>query len=173
MKRLVRRFLGVFKSIYVWAETEDVLKQKETIKPTENTEPKKFVPNNPQKKEQIMETEEQEDEVKTVRSVWDYLRFNENTQAFHLNAVTNFDEWVDMDEIRRRVLELYGVSYKNEKSLYPYLKTLTDVGLFETVSAGGGRRKWRKKSILIIVEKESKERSEIKAKNKEKQNSSN
>ncbi|MBI4052400.1 MAG: hypothetical protein HY394_00005 [Candidatus Diapherotrites archaeon] len=74
----------------------------------------------------------------------------ENTQAFHLASVIGFDEWVDMEEIRRRVVALFGIEYKNEKSLYPYLKTLSDIGLFESTSAGG-RRKWRKKDLIIII----------------------
>ncbi len=162
IKKLVRSFLGVFKSIYVWAETEDKTKQKSQPYNSQNT-----VEESQKRVGGLNERLEKQD-VKTVRSVWDYLRFNENTQAYHLNAVINFDEWIDMDEIRRRILELFGVEYKNEKSLYPYVKTLTDVGLFETVSAGG-RRKWRKKSNLIVIEEERPEKSELTAKNREKE----
>lgn len=87
-------------------------------------------------------------EVEEVRTVWDFLKFQENTQADHLSKVIGFEEWVDMEEMRRRIQELFGVNYKNERSLYPYLKALSDAGLFESTSAGG-RRKWRKKDLLI------------------------
>ena len=91
-----------------------------------------------------------------IRSVWDHLKLVENTQAFHMAAVIGFDEWVDMEEIRRRILALFGIEYKNEKSLYPYLKTLSDIGLFEATSAGG-RRKWRKKDLIIIIKAKKEE----------------
>ena len=65
--------------------------------------------------------------------------------------VIGFEEWVDMAEIRRRVKEIFSVEYKNEKSLYPYLKTLTDVNLFETTNIGG-RKKWKKKELLFELE---------------------
>jgi hypothetical protein len=83
-----------------------------------------------------------------IHSVWDYLDFRENTQAHHLTSVIGFEELVDMDEIRRRIQEQFHVEYKNERSLYPYLKTLVDIGLFETLDVGG-KRKWRKKTVLI------------------------
>jgi len=91
-----------------------------------------------------------------VRSVWDFLQFNEHTQAFHLASVIRFDEWAAMDEIRRRIFELFQVDYENERSLYPYLKTMVDIGLIETNSIGG-KRKWRKKDLLVKIEKEAKE----------------
>jgi len=95
-------------------------------------------------------TEEKES---TIHSMWDFLSFTENTQAFHLVNVIGFEEWVNMEEIRRRVKEIFSVEYKNEKSLYPYLKTLTDVNLFESSNIGG-RRKWRKKDLLFELETE-------------------
>lgn len=85
-----------------------------------------------------------------IHSVWDYLRFQEHTQAFHITNVVGFDEWVAMDEIRRRVTDLFNVSYKNERSLYPYIKTLVDIGLMETSNVGG-KRKWRKKDLMIKI----------------------
>jgi hypothetical protein len=91
-----------------------------------------------------------------VRSIWDFLQFNEHTQAFHLASVIRFDEWATMDEIRRRIFELFQVDYENERSLYPYLKTMVDIGLIESNSIGG-KRKWRKKDLLIKIEKEEKE----------------
>jgi hypothetical protein len=96
---------------------------------------------------------EQEPE-KEIRSLWDFLSFTENTQAYHLVNVLGFDEWIDMQEIRRRIKELFGVEYKNERSLYPYLKTLVDINLIETMNIGG-RRKWRKKELLFEIAKES------------------
>ena len=91
-----------------------------------------------------------------VRSIWDFLQFNEHTQAFHLASVIRFDEWATMDEIRRRIFELFQVDYENERSLYPYLKTMVDIGIIETSNIGG-KRKWRKKDLLIKIEKEDKE----------------
>lgn len=91
-----------------------------------------------------------------IKSIWDFLQFNEHTQAFHLASVIRFDEWATMDEIRRRIFELFQVDYENERSLYPYLKTMVDIGLIETNSIGG-KRKWRKKDLLVKLEKEEKE----------------
>lgn len=91
-----------------------------------------------------------------IRSIWDFLQFNEHTQAFHLASVIRFDEWVTMEEVRRRIFDLFQVDYENERSLYPYLKTMVDVGLIESNNIGG-KRKWRKKDLLIKIEKEKKE----------------
>lgn len=92
-------------------------------------------------------------------SIWNFLDIKENTQAAHIVEVLGFDEWVEMEEIRRRILELFGIQYKNERSLYPHLKTLADLGLLETTDAGG-RRKWRKKEILIKTQKKEQKRKE-------------
>jgi hypothetical protein len=105
----------------------------------------------PQRKVVLYESESKEPE--HFVSIWDYLSFRENTQASHLSKVIGFTEWVSMKEIFRRIKELFGIEYKNEKSLYPYLKTLTDLGLFETNDAGG-QRKWRKKELIIKVKPE-------------------
>ena len=83
-----------------------------------------------------------------IHSIWDYIKFKENTQAFHISRVLGFEEWVDMVELRRRIKDVFGVEYKNERSLYPYVKTMDDLGLMESTNAGG-RRQWRKKDILI------------------------
>ena len=116
-------------------------------------------------------TEEKES---LIHSLWDFLTFVDNTQAFHLVNVIGFEEWVDMEEIRRRIKEIFSIEYKNEKSLYPYLKTLNDVNLFESSNIGG-RRKWRKKDLLfeLKTEKESESNEEkttisIRAKAKDK-----
>lgn len=112
-------------------------------------------PNNP-----IYPQENQKSKEVRVLSVWDVLKFNDNTQAFHLSSVIRFDEWVTMDEIRRRIFELFQIDYQNERSLYPYLKTLVDIGLIENTNIGG-KRKWRKKDLLIKIEQEEEEKEEI------------
>ncbi|MEK6958963.1 MAG: hypothetical protein AABW59_02850 [archaeon] len=94
-----------------------------------------------------------------ITSVWDILQFNDNTQAFHLSNVIRFDEWVTMDEIRRRIIEVFQIDYKNERSLYPYLKTFVDIGLIETNSVGG-KRKWRKKDLLVKINIKNPEKEE-------------
>ncbi len=89
-------------------------------------------------------------EIEEIHSIWDYIKLNENTQAAHIAATLGFDEWISMDEILRRIRELFGMGYKNDRSLYPYIKTLVDVGLIETSSVGG-KKKWRKKDVLIKI----------------------
>jgi len=105
----------------------------------------------------------EENKIEEIHSVWDYIKIAENTQAYHLANTIGFDEWIEMDEIRRRIAQLFGVQYKNERSLYPYLKTMSDMGLFETVSVGG-RRKWRKKDLLIRIEKKAEQKEKEGAK---------
>jgi len=95
-----------------------------------------------------------------IISIWEVLKCNDNTQAFHLVSVIPFDMWIDMDEIRRRIWDLFQIEYQNERSLYPYLKTMVDLGLVETSNIGG-KRKWRKKDLLIKIEEEEKEKEEI------------
>ena len=56
-----------------------------------------------------------------------------------------------MEDILRSVKELFGIEYQNERSLYPYLKTLVDSGLLES-SVVGGKMRWKKKALLISVE---------------------
>ena len=129
LKRVVRGIIKLFHGLEDWSDKADekVYEAKQAIEST----------------------------IDEIHSVWDYLEFKSNTQAFHLSAVLGFDEWVDMEEIRRRVKELFGVEYKNERSLYPYLKTMTDVGLMENNSVGG-RMQWRKHDLIVKVkEKES------------------
>ena len=104
---------------------------------------------------------EQAKESHEVHNFWDYLKFQENTQAHHLASILNFEEWLEMEEIRRRISELFGITYKNERSLYPYLKTLVDIGLVEGSNIGG-RRKWRKKALLIKFSELKKAREEAK-----------
>jgi hypothetical protein len=98
-----------------------------------------------------------------IISIWDVINCNEHTQAYHLVSVIPYDEWIDMDEIRRRIWDLFQIEYKNDRSLYPYLKTMVDLGLIETSNIGG-RRKWRKKDLLVKLneKKELKETIEQK-----------
>jgi len=86
--------------------------------------------------------------VSNYGNVWQYIKPKENTQAEHVLSVISFDDWQDMDEIRKRIKDLFCIEYKHEKSLYPYIKTLVDIGLLETNSVGG-KRKWRKKELPI------------------------
>ncbi|MBS3058656.1 MAG: hypothetical protein J4478_04635 [Candidatus Diapherotrites archaeon] len=99
------------------------------------------------------------EEREEIHNIWDYLRFIENTQAFHLVSVIGFEEWIAMEEIKRRIKELFNIEYKNERSLYPYIKTLVDCGLFE-VSNVGGKRKWRRKELIVAVKSRKKKQLE-------------
>ncbi len=90
-----------------------------------------------------------------IQSIWDYVAAKENTQAAHLISVVGFEEWVEMPEIKRRVKELFGMEYKNDRSLYPYIKTLVDCGFFESTDIGG-KRKWKKKALLLKLKGEKK-----------------
>lgn len=90
----------------------------------------------------------EEGSIEEIHTVWDYLSLLDHTQAFHISSVIGFEEWVSMGEIRRRIFELFGIEYKNERSLYPYIKTMVDLGLLESTSAGGKKR-WRKRDLLI------------------------
>lgn len=134
-KRIVRGIIGIFHRADDWSakSQEKVYKVEKTDKGTGFEE---------------------------IHGVWDYLKFRANTQAYHLSNVLGFDEWIDMTEIRRRIKELFRVEYKNERSLYPYLKTLTDVGLMESNSIGG-RMQWRKHDLIIKISKKEEEKEVI------------
>ncbi len=86
--------------------------------------------------------------VDSYADIWHYIKPKENTQAYHVLSVVKFEEWVDMDEIRTRIKNLFFIEYQHEKSLYPYIKTLVDIGLLETNSVGG-KRKWKKKELVV------------------------
>ncbi len=88
-----------------------------------------------------------------IVNMWDHLSFKEGTQAHHITKVLDYEEWISMEEILRRVNELFGILYQNERSLYPYLKTLVDSGLLEA-NMVGGKMKWRKKNLIITVGEE-------------------
>lgn len=114
------------------------------------------------KKEKLSETiyeDEEKEDIPEIYSLWDYISPFENTQAHHILSVIGFDEWVAMEEIKRRIRELFSVEYKNDRSLYPYIKTLVDVGLLESLNAGG-KRKWRKRDLIIRIKEKIKEKEE-------------
>ena len=106
--------------------------------------------------------ENEEMEIQIV-SIWDVLNIQEHTQAKHLVSVIPYDEWVSMDEIRRRIWDIFQIEYKNDRSLYPYLKTMVDLWLIETSNIGG-RRKWRKRDLLIKKSEKKKKTEEIEQK---------
>jgi transposase len=83
-----------------------------------------------------------------INTIWDILRIKENTQAEHLIKVIPSDQWIDMEEIKQRIKLEFNIEYKNEKSLYPYLKTLTDINLIK-LNNTGKKRSWKKNIIII------------------------
>lgn len=89
--------------------------------------------------------------VEEIHNLWDYIKFNTQSQAHHICSVLGFEEWVPMEEILRRIKELFGVEYKNERSLYPYIKTLVDCGLLET-SGFSSKKHWRKRDLIIRLQ---------------------
>ncbi len=111
------------------------------------------------KEKKLYEIIEEEKEEIEIYSIWDFLHFIENSQAFHISSVLSFNEWVSMEEIKRRIKELFGVEYKNDRSLYPYIKTLVDCGMLESINVGG-KRKWRKKELLIKLKKKKEKEEE-------------
>jgi hypothetical protein len=136
LKGLLRLLFGGFRRMETWAKME----KKEAPKIVPLAEGSTDLTKTPESQE--------------VLSVWDVLSFKENSQAAHLNAVLGFEEWVEMEEARRRIRELFGIDYKNARSLYPYIKTLVDIGLLETTDIGG-KRKWRKKGLLVKVSRKA------------------
>ena len=70
-------------------------------------------------KEPIYTQETSKPKKVSIKSVWDILKFNDNTQASHLSSVIRFDEWVTMDEIRRRIFELFQIDYKMNEVFTP------------------------------------------------------
>ena len=106
--------------------------------------------------------------VPEVHNIWDHLLFRENTQASHLKEVVGMEEWLTMEEIKNRIKEIFQVEYKNERSLYPYVKTLVDSGLFESSSIGG-RMKWKRKALYITLNSKNKDTNKEKIEISEKQ----
>jgi len=56
-----------------------------------------------------------------------------------------------MEDLKNRIKLQYNIEYQNEKSLYPYIKTLTDINLIK-LNNTGKKRTWKKN--VIIIEKE-------------------
>ncbi|MDO8428352.1 MAG: hypothetical protein Q7S92_04010 [Candidatus Diapherotrites archaeon] len=131
-KTIVRKCLNALDRLKEWSNE------------TKYKEPRKKVENSENKQE------------RRIFSLWDFVDFQNDTQADHLVKVVGFEEFVDMDEIRRRIREVLQIEYKNERSLYPYIKTLADTGFLETSNVGG-RRKWRKRELMfeIVTKKEA------------------
>jgi len=88
---------------------------------------------------------------KQINTIWDIIKARENTQAEHIINCLPDDEWIDMEDLKNRIKLQYNVEYQNEKSLYPYIKTLTDINLVK-VNNSGKKRTWKKN--IIIIEKE-------------------
>lgn len=148
LKKIIRLWLDFFKDIKEWSQEPEAGKKEH---------PPVAVP--PPKPEA---------NIQEIHSIWDYLKIRENTQADHLTNVIGF-EWIEMQEIRRRILEQFEMEYKNERSLYPYIKTFTDTGLFESTDIGG-KRKWRRRNILVTAAVKQKETEQpIEAKSKQEQ----
>ena len=105
----------------------------------------------------LIENERKDEDVRSVtveelkneiNTIWDILKIKENTQAEHIIKSTPADKWVTMDEIRNNIKIQFNVEYINEKSLYPYLKTLVDINLIKMNNIGK-KRTWKKNIILI------------------------
>ncbi len=147
-KRIVRSVFRSLKSIQDWAEGE---------RGTESTYNNEPINSHQTLNKSVNTPMEREIAQHKVINVWDYLTFREGTQAFHITKALDFEEWVTMEEILNRVNELFGARYQNERSLYPYLKTLVDAGLLEA-SMLGGKMRWRKKSMLHAISLAEEER---------------
>lgn len=173
LKILIRSITKGFSRLREWAEDEGVITENTSENPvitnqnstviTKKTSVSDSLTHNNEEFEEIDEDENDDNyqndsnysfdsTKKELHDLWQYMKFKENSQAFYLDNVVSFDEWVSMDEIRRRIKELYFVNYKNERSLYPYIKTMVDMGLFE-ISDAGGKRQWRKKPFFIELNK--------------------
>lgn len=143
-KNFVKKLILSLRKVEEWANAEQENETKVNIDEQTNS-------NN------SLESIYEKEEVTEVHTIWDFLDFKEGTQAFYVTKVVGYDEWVPMDEIRRRIFELFGISFKNERSLYSYIKTLVDCGLLE-FSDHGGQRKWRKKDLIIKFKRKKKEK---------------
>jgi hypothetical protein len=116
---------------------------------------------NEEKKDYENETDFQKKEIfEEFQSIWEHLSLRENSQAFFISNVVGFEEWISMDEILRRIEEIFGIKFKNKRSLYPYIKTMVDLNLMESLSVGD-KMKWRKKETLIKIKKKKKEIEEV------------
>jgi len=86
-----------------------------------------------------------------INTIWDVIKIKENTQAEHIINCLVEDQWIDMEELKQRIKLQYNIEYQNEKSLYPYIKTLTDINLIKHNNAGK-KRTWKKN--IVLIEKE-------------------
>ncbi len=141
IKLILRRVFGSLRTLQEWAndgaanETTNhnhIVNQNNTLRNGVNTATQVSVP-----------------QYKVI-NVWNYLKFKEGSQAHHITKVLDFEEWITMEEILRRVNELFGIQYQNERSLYPYLKTLVDAGMLEA-NMLGGKMRWRKKNLMQTI----------------------
>ncbi len=89
-------------------------------------------------------------DTKKINTIWDIIKVRENTQAEHIINCIPEDDWIDMEELKGRIKLQYNVEYQNEKSLYPYIKTLTDINLIK-LNNSRKKRTWKKN--IIIIEK--------------------
>ncbi|MFH1751720.1 MAG: hypothetical protein ABH821_02180 [archaeon] len=158
LKTIIRGISGVFVRLNSWAQEEEkkVLVFEENVKSQLSEIASRGV---------LIVDEKEKKDVSKAYSLWDFIEIKDNTQANHVEGVLDYTEWIDMDELRRRIHEVYRIKYKNERSLYPYVKTMTDLNLVETIDAGG-KRKWRKKVLpLTLKDNEIKrtQREKIKA----------
>ncbi|HPC10436.1 MAG TPA: hypothetical protein PLN85_05150 [archaeon] len=116
-----------------------------------------------QKENQLIQNYEKIDNTKIIDSfeinqqgittIWDILKIKENTQAEHIIKSIPTDRWIDMDEIKHNIKLQFNVEYLNDKSLYPYLKTLTDINLIK-INNTGKKRTWKKNIIIINTNNE-------------------
>ena len=75
----------------------------------------------------------------TLNTIWDVLKIKENTQAEHLIKAIPSDKWATIDEIKQNIKLEFNIEYKNEKSLYTYLKTINDINLIKVNNTGKKR----------------------------------
>ncbi len=154
--------MGLFNKLRnFFGKKETKLQLEEENKPILENKQKNIITNLPVKLVHN-EPEEEEEDDSVVDDLWNYIDPLKNTQAYHVISVIGFEEWVDMQTVKDRIKQLFFIEYKNEKSLYPYIKTLVDIGLLETNSIGG-KRQWKKREILISI---NKDRAVITSKNK-------
>lgn len=102
-------------------------------------------------KEKIYDENNKEEKEIQIISIWDVINCNVHPQAYHLVSVVPFDEWISMDEIKRRIWDLFQIEYKNDRSLYPYLKTMVDLGIIETNNIGGKTMCVKKRENLLLM----------------------
>lgn len=141
IKLILRKVFGSLRTIQEWANESTS---------SEGTFPNHRINQNSTIRNSVNTTAQMSVPQYKVINVWNYLKFKEGSQAHHITKVLDFEEWITMEEILRRVNELFGVQYQNERSLYPYLKTLVDSGLLEA-NMLGGKMRWRKRNMMQTI----------------------